>query len=66
MKYSFPGCGVPVCGIVDMRIKTFKSMCHLVDWMQVEGKYRQFQEVQRGTCENASNVSFQFFVFNHH
>ena len=49
-----PGCGVPLCTIVDMRIKSFKSICHLTEWMTQNAKYQQFFEIQKGSCENAS------------
>ena len=49
-----PGCGVPLCTIVDMRIKSFKSMCHLTEWMTQNAKYQQVFEIQKGSCENAS------------
>ncbi len=49
------GCGPPICAIVDMRPKRFKSMCSLIKWMKQEGHYRRVFEVQKGSCEDASN-----------
>ena len=49
-----PGCGVPLCTIVDMRIKSFKSMCHLTEWMTQNAKYQQVFEIQKGSCEKIS------------
>merc|ERR1712064_54710 len=45
-----PGCGFPICTIVDMRVKSFKSMCHLVEWMVDTSKFRQVFEIQKGSC----------------
>ena len=53
-KEDKAGCGIPLCTIVDMKIKTFKSMCDLVEWMEDSGKYRTVMEIQKGACENAS------------
>ena len=55
-----PGCGVPLCTIVDMRIKSFKSMCHLTEWMTQHAKYQQVFEIQKGSCENASKYLKKF------
>lgn len=57
-KQDVPGCGVPLCTIIDMRIKSFKSMCDLVEWMTENGKYRTVLEIQKGSCENASKSVF--------
>ena len=48
------GCGFPICTIVDMRVKSFKSMCHLVEWMVDNSKYRQVFEIQKGSCIDTS------------
>ena len=50
------GCGFPVCAVVDMRTKRFKSMCAFVAWMREEGRVRQVIEVQKGGCEDASEI----------
>ena len=55
-----PGCGAPLCTIVDMRIKSFKSMCHLTEWMTQHAKYQQVFEIQKGSCENASKYLKKF------
>jgi len=31
-------------------------MCHLVKWMAEEGKVRRVVEVQKGGCEDASEI----------
>ena len=53
-KDDVPGCGPPICTIIDMRIKTFKSICHFVEYMNEKGLYRQVFEIQKGSCETAS------------
>ena len=55
------GCGPPICTIIDMRIKTFKSFCHLVEYANDEGLHRRIFEIQKGSCETASkNFQFQY------
>ena len=48
------GCGFPVCAVVDMRVKRFKSMCAFVEWVNTEGHLRRVFEIQKGGCEDAS------------
>ena len=56
-KQDKPGCGPPICTIIDMRIKTFKSFCHLVEYANDHGLFRRVFEVQKGSCETASKIS---------
>ena len=48
------GCGVPVCTIIDMKIKTFRSICDMAKYLDENGMHRRVFEVQKGSCENAS------------
>ena len=60
-KEDVAGCGPPICTIIDMRIKTFKSFCHLVEYANDEGLHRRIFEIQKGSCETASkNFQFQY------
>ena len=48
------GCGVPVCTIIDMKVKSFRSLCDLAAYMNENGMHRRVMEVQKGSCENSS------------
>ena len=56
-----PGCGPPICTIIDMRVKTFKSMCHMVEYLIDNGRYRTIFDVQKGSCEESSKYNFHRF-----
>ena len=56
-KEDKPGCGPPICSIIDMRVKTFKSMCHMVEYLIQNGRYRTIFDVQKGSCEEASKYN---------
>ena len=59
-KQDVAGCGPPICTIIDMRIKTFKSFCHLVEYANDQGLHRRIFEIQKGSCETASkNLNFR-------
>ena len=53
-KNDPPGCGPPICTIIDRKVKTFLSMCHFVEYMNLHGRYRTLFEVQKGSCEESS------------
>ena len=55
-----PGCGPPICSIIDMRIKTFKSMCHMVEYLVDNGRFRTIFDVQKGSCEESSKYFFAY------
>ena len=57
-KQDKPGCGTPVCSIIDRKVKTFMSMCHFVEYLMQNGRYRTIFEVQKGSCEEASKFPF--------
>ena len=62
-KEDKPGCGPPICSIIDMRVKTFKSMCHMVEYLIQNGRYRTIFDVQKGSCEEASKYNYLFHLF---
>ena len=61
-KEDKPGCGPPICSIIDMRVKTFKSMCHMVEYLIQNGRYRTIFDVQKGSCEEASKY-YNYFIY---
>ena len=50
------GCGFPVCAIVDGRPKRFVSLCNFTAWMEEMGLTRRVFELQKGTCEDVSEL----------
>ncbi len=51
------GCGFPVCALVDSRPKRFVSLCALAGWMREQGLERRVLELQKGGCEDVSELA---------
>lgn len=49
-----PGCGFPVCAMIDMKPKRFKSLCRLVEYMKEKNMVRRVLHIQKGDCAEAS------------
>ena len=49
-----PGCGFPVCAMIDMKPKRFKSICRLIEYMNKENMVRRVLHIQKGDCADAS------------
>ena len=61
-KEDPPGCGFPVCAMIDMKPKRFKSLCRLVEYMKEKNMFRRVLHIQKGDCADASKAFFKFNV----
>ena len=58
MREEQPGCGFPVCAMIDMKPKRFKSLCRLIEYMKDQNMVRRVLHIQKGDCADASKHSF--------
>jgi len=47
-----PGCGFPVCALIDARPERFKSLCHLVHYIEDNKLTFRMFHIQKGDCYN--------------
>jgi len=52
-KKDPPGCGNPICVLIDARPERFKSMCQFVHYLEDNNLHRRMFHIQKGDCLNA-------------
>jgi len=50
-----PGCGFPVCALIDARPQRFKSMCHLLKYIEDNKLTFRMFHIQKGDCYTTIN-----------
>ena len=55
-----PGCGFPICTIIDAKPKRFRSVCELARYMKEKGLYQRVLHFQKGDCADASEYEYSY------
>ena len=57
-----PGCGFPICTIIDSKPKRFRSTCDLAGYMKENGLYQRVLHFQKGDCADASEYGCIIYI----